>query len=93
MFKGTISTLAAIGCALLKKDRLATQLPWSILVHELNTDLLVEAVFFANGVEFYHAPARGLTLVLVRPDGTRKDSQTFDTMRLGEEGSGYSKMG
>eukprot|EP00913_Durusdinium_trenchii_P018386 g17271.t1 len=39
-----------------------------------------EAVFFANGVEFYHAPARGLTLVLVRPDGTRKDSQTFDTM-------------
>eukprot|EP00434_Breviolum_minutum_P030827 symbB.v1.2.027259.t1/scaffold2785.1/size70456/2 len=46
-----------------------------------------EAVFFANGVEFYRAPSRGLTLVTVRSDGTRKDSATFDTM-LDEGGSG-----
>jgi hypothetical protein len=37
-------------------------------------------VFFANGVEFYRAPGRGLTLVLLRSDGTRKESATFDTM-------------
>ena len=45
--------------------------------------LCPKAVFFANGVEFYRAPSRGLTLVTVRSDGTRKDSATFDTMYLG----------
>ncbi|CAJ1392982.1 unnamed protein product [Effrenium voratum] len=45
-----------------------------------------EVVFFANGVEFYHGPSRGLTVVLVRPDGTRKDSATFDTMKDGSDG-------
>ncbi len=46
--------------------------------------VFTQAVFFANGVEFYRAPSRGLTLVTVRSDGTRKDSATFDTMYLGK---------
>lgn len=41
--------------------------------------------FFANGVNFYSAPGRGMTVVTVRPDGTRKDSETFDTMRAGSD--------
>ena len=44
-----------------------------------------EVVFYANGVEFYRAPSRGLTVLTVRADGTRKDSATFDTMKDGSE--------
>lgn len=44
-----------------------------------------QAVFFANGVEFFRAPSRGLTLVIVRADGTRKESATFDTMKPGRQ--------
>lgn len=44
-----------------------------------------EAVFYANGVEFYRAPSRGLTVLTLRQDGTRKDSATFDTMGDGSD--------
>ncbi|CAJ1440497.1 unnamed protein product, partial [Effrenium voratum] len=44
-----------------------------------------EATFVANGREIFRAPQRGLTLVTLRPDATRLDAETFDTMATDSE--------
>ncbi|CAE7577100.1 Pomgnt1 [Symbiodinium necroappetens] len=44
-----------------------------------------EVVFFAAGKNFYVGSHRGLAVVTVRPDGSRKDAATFDTMASGSD--------
>ncbi|CAE7506922.1 Fam3b [Symbiodinium necroappetens] len=44
-----------------------------------------EAVFVADGMNFYSGQGRGLTVVTVRPDGTLVDSAAFDTMTSGSD--------